>query len=98
MKINTKMFEVWGKYLVYSAVMAVGIIGKSPLDFTGHDWKQCVNAIWISLGYWPCCPFGDGRASFFMPQNYSSLSTGQGTNTKLPQLAQVASRKYQTSS
>ena len=50
MKINTKMFEVWGKYLVYSAVMAIiGIIGKSPLDFTGHDWKQCVNAIWISL-------------------------------------------------
>ena len=49
MKINVKIFETWGKYLVYSAVMAVGIIGKSPLDFTGHDWKQCVNAIWISL-------------------------------------------------
>ena len=49
MKINHKIFEVWGKYLTYSAVMAVGIIGKSPLDFTGHDWKQTVNAVWISL-------------------------------------------------
>jgi hypothetical protein len=29
--------------------MAIGIIGKSPLDFTGHDWKQTINAVWISL-------------------------------------------------
>jgi len=49
MKINHKIFEVWGKYLVYSAMMAIGIIGKSPLDFTSHDWKQTVNAVWISL-------------------------------------------------
>lgn len=49
MKLNTKIFEIWGKYLVYSAVMAIGIIGKSPLDFTAHDWKQTVNAVWISL-------------------------------------------------
>jgi hypothetical protein len=49
MKLNLKVLEVWGKYLTYSAVMAIGIIGKSPLDFTGHDWKQCVNAVWISL-------------------------------------------------
>jgi hypothetical protein len=49
MKLNAKLFEVWGKYLVYSAIMAIGIIGKSPLDFTGHDWKQTVNAVWISL-------------------------------------------------
>ena len=49
MKINKKIFEVWGKYLTYSAVMAVGIIGKSPLDFTTQDWKQTLNAVWISL-------------------------------------------------
>jgi hypothetical protein len=49
MKINVKIFETWGKYLVYSAMMAIGIIGKSPLDFTNQDWKQCINAIWISL-------------------------------------------------
>ena len=49
MKINSKIFTIWGKYLVYSAVMSVGIIGKSPLDFNGHDWKQTVNAVWISL-------------------------------------------------
>jgi hypothetical protein len=49
MKFNKKIVETWGKYLVYSFVMAIGIIGKSPLDFTGHDWKQCINAVWISL-------------------------------------------------
>ena len=49
MKINAKIFEIWGKYLAYSAVMAIGIIGKSPLDFTSTDWKQTVNAVWISL-------------------------------------------------
>lgn len=49
MKINTKVFEIWAKYLIYSAIMAIGIIGKSPLDFTTHDWKQTVNAVWISL-------------------------------------------------
>ena len=49
MKLNSKIFEVWGKYLVYSAVMAIGIIGKSPLDFSVHDWKQTINAVWISL-------------------------------------------------
>jgi len=47
--LNSKVFTIWGKYLVYSAVMAIGIIGKSPLDFTSHDWKQTVNAVWISL-------------------------------------------------
>lgn len=49
MKINKKIFETWGKYIAYSAIMAVGVIGKSPFDFTSHDWKQCVNAIWIAL-------------------------------------------------
>lgn len=49
MKINKKIFEVWGKYLTYSAVMAVGIIGKSPFDFSSQDWKQTLNAVWISL-------------------------------------------------
>ena len=49
MKVNTKVFEIWAKYLVYSLVTAIGIIGKSPLDFTAHDWKQSINAVWISL-------------------------------------------------
>ena len=49
MKVNKKIFEVWGKYLVYSAVMAIGIIGKSPFEFNSHDWKQTLNAVWISL-------------------------------------------------
>jgi hypothetical protein len=49
MKLNIKIFEVWGKYLTYSAVMAVGIIGKSPFDFSSQDWKQTLNAVWISL-------------------------------------------------
>jgi hypothetical protein len=49
MKINSKLFTIWGKYVAYSAIMAIGIIGKSPLDFTAHDWKQTFNAVWISL-------------------------------------------------
>lgn len=49
MKINSKIFSTWGKYVAYSAIMAIGIIGKSPLDFTGRDWKQTLNAVWISL-------------------------------------------------
>ena len=49
MKINSKLFEVWGKYLAYTAATAIGTTGKSPLEFNAHDWKQTVNAIWISL-------------------------------------------------
>lgn len=49
MKFNAKVLEIWGKYLVYSFITAIGIIGKSPVEFTGHDWKQCINAVWISL-------------------------------------------------
>jgi hypothetical protein len=49
MKLNHKVFEVWGKYLVYSLITAIGIIGKSPFEFSTHDWKQCLNAVWISL-------------------------------------------------
>ena len=49
MKFNKKVFETWAKYLVYSFITAIGIIGKSPLEFSGHDWKQCLNAVWISL-------------------------------------------------
>ena len=49
MKINAKMFEVWGKYLVFSMISAIGIIGKSPLDFTTADWKHAANALWLAL-------------------------------------------------
>ena len=49
MKINSKVFEIWGKYLAYSMITAIGVIGKSPLEFSGHDWKQCLNAVWLSL-------------------------------------------------
>ena len=49
MKINTKVFEIWAKYFVYSLITAIGVIGKSPLDFTAHDWKQSINAVWLAL-------------------------------------------------
>lgn len=49
MKFNKKIVETWSKYLVFSFITAIGIIGKSPLEFNGHDWKQCINAVWISL-------------------------------------------------
>ena len=37
------------KFLGYAAIVAVGTIGKSPLDFSSHDWKQAANALWFSL-------------------------------------------------
>ena len=49
MKINTKVFEIWAKYFVYSLITAIGVIGKSPIDFTAHDWKQSINAVWLAL-------------------------------------------------
>jgi hypothetical protein len=49
MKFNKKIVETWSKYLVFSFITAIGIIGKSPFEFDGHDWKQCLNAVWISL-------------------------------------------------
>ena len=49
MKINSKIFETWGKYLVFSLISAIGIIGKSPLDFSGSDWKHAANALWLSI-------------------------------------------------
>jgi len=49
MKINSKVFEIWAKYLVFSAITAVATIGKSPFDFSVHDWKAAANGIWIAL-------------------------------------------------
>lgn len=49
MKVNSKVFEIWVKYLVYSLVTAIAVIGKTPFDFTSHDWHQCVNAVWVAL-------------------------------------------------
>lgn len=49
MKLNVKVLEIWVKYLVFAMINAIGIIGKSPLDFSAHDWKSCINAIWISI-------------------------------------------------
>ena len=49
MKINSKIFTIWGKYLAYSAITAIATIGKSPLDFSSHDWKMTANGIWIAI-------------------------------------------------
>ena len=49
MKSLDKAMAVYAKYLIYSAFVAIGTIGKSPLDFTSHDWKSAANALWFSL-------------------------------------------------
>ena len=49
MKINNKVFEVWAKWFVGNLLTAVVIIGKSPLDFTAHDWKSAANTVWLAL-------------------------------------------------
>ena len=38
-----------GKWFVGNAITALVIIGKSPLDFTGSDWKHAANAIWLAV-------------------------------------------------
>ena len=49
MKINNKVFEMWAKWFVSNALTAVVIIGKSPLDFSGSDWKHAANALWLAI-------------------------------------------------
>ena len=49
MKFNTKALEMWGKWFVGNAITALVIIGKSPLDFTGSDWKHAANTIWLAV-------------------------------------------------
>lgn len=49
MKFNSKVLEMWGKYLAYSAITAIATIGKSPFDFSAHDWKMTANGIWLAI-------------------------------------------------
>ena len=49
MKINNKVIEMWAKWFVSNALTAVVIIGKSPLDFSGSDWKHAANALWLAI-------------------------------------------------
>ena len=49
MKFNNKALEMWGKWFVGNAITALVIIGKSPLDFTGSDWKHAANTIWLAV-------------------------------------------------
>jgi len=49
MKFNSKVLDMWAKWFVSNALTAVVIIGKSPLDFTGSDWKHAANAVWLAI-------------------------------------------------
>lgn len=49
MKFNNKVLEMWAKWFVSNALTAVVIIGKSPLDFSGSDWKHAANALWLAI-------------------------------------------------
>lgn len=49
MKFNNKVLEVWAKWTVGNLLTAIVVIGKSPLDFTGADWKHAANALWLAL-------------------------------------------------
>jgi hypothetical protein len=49
MKLNNKALEMWAKWFVSNALTAVVIIGKSPLDFSGSDWKHAANALWLAI-------------------------------------------------
>ena len=49
MKFNNKVLEMWAKWFVSNALTAVVIIGKSPLEFTGSDWKHAANTVWLAI-------------------------------------------------
>ena len=49
MKFNNKVATMWAKWFVGNLFTAVVIIGKSPLDFTGSDWKHAANALWLAI-------------------------------------------------
>ena len=49
MKFNNKVLDMWAKWFVSNALTAVVIIGKSPLDFSGSDWKHAANAVWLAI-------------------------------------------------
>jgi len=49
MKLNSKVLDMWAKWFVSNALTAVVIIGKSPLDFSGSDWKHAANAVWLAI-------------------------------------------------
>jgi hypothetical protein len=49
MKLNNKAAEMWAKWFVGNLITAFVVIGKSPLDFTGSDWKHAANAIWLAI-------------------------------------------------
>jgi uncharacterized membrane protein len=49
MKFNHKVTEMWAKWFVSNALTAVVILGKSPLDFSGSDWKHAANTLWLAI-------------------------------------------------
>jgi hypothetical protein len=49
MKFNNKVLEMWAKWFVSNAITAIVIIGKSPIDFSGSDWKHAANTIWLAI-------------------------------------------------
>ena len=49
MKFNNKVLEMWAKWFVSNALTAVVILGKSPLDFSGSDWKHAANTLWLAI-------------------------------------------------
>lgn len=49
MKFNNKVVELWAKWFVGNAITAMVVIGKTPLDFTAHDWKSAANTVWLAV-------------------------------------------------
>ena len=49
MKFNKKVLELWAKWFVGNAMTAIVVIGKSPIEFTGADWKHAANIVWLAV-------------------------------------------------
>lgn len=49
MKFNSKVLQVWAKWLVGMVVGTIYGIGKFPLDLTAADWKHVANTLWLAL-------------------------------------------------
>lgn len=47
--MNTALLASYARALLATALTAILTIDKSPLDFTGSDWKLAANSIIIAI-------------------------------------------------
>ena len=49
MKVNSKIFTMWGKWLAGMLLGAIVATGKNPVSLTLDDWAHIANVLWAAL-------------------------------------------------